>query len=298
MLDGQPNARPFFRPFETAWHLKTVEWLRSDSYQEGMPQDLRSKFENEVKQEASDWQASLSKAEEDVGILIHPAAFPGLTFKQGNVLMVHTHSCLPLSPDRALQYMVNPIAVDDNIKANPTLIPDDLLLHPGTVPVLTIRHPRLVVPSAHRAIHKIVAGCGRPNVLLLACNVWTRWMYSFYVAHGIHPLIVDADDYMTSEDFVRKLCSEAGLDPDKAVFSWATTTDEQKESLERPYVAVQTSFLSSTSAKPDRAAKNVDLEKEEALWAEEFGPDLPFIQELVELSMLHYEYLYQRRLTL
>ena len=209
--------------------------------------------------------------------------------------MAHTHSCLPLSPDRVLKYMTAPSSSGAG-GDNPTLIPDSLLLQAGTVPILTIRHPRLVVPSAYRAMQKIVAGAGKPNAFLLACCVWTRWLYDFYITHGVQPLIVDADDYMTSEDFVRKLCGRAGLNPGEAVFSWSTTSDEQKESLERPYVEVQTTFMSSTGADPSRAARNVDLKAEEAKWAEEFGADLPFIQELVRLSTPHYEYLHERRL--
>lgn len=218
-----------------------------------------------------------------------------LIIEQGEILMLHTHSCLPLSPDRVLEFMTAPTskgAGSDNF----TLIPDDLLLHPGTVPVLTIRHPRLVVPSAYRAMQKIVAGAGRPNTFLLACCVWTRWLYDFYVNHGIQPLVLDADDYMTSEDFVRELCKRAGLNPEETVFSWSTVSDEEKENLERPFVEVQTTFMSSTKANPSRAAKNVDLEREEAKWAEEFGADLPFIRELVQISIPHYKYLHERRL--
>lgn len=211
--------------------------------------------------------------------------------------MLHTHACLPLSPDRVLDYMTAPTS-EGASGDNCTLLPDNLLLHPGTVPVFTIRHPRLVVPSAHRAMQKIVADAGKPNTFLLACCVWTRWLYDFYVSHGIKPLVLDADDYMTSEDLVRGICTRAGLNPKEAVFSWSTVSDEEKETLERPYVAVQSTFMSSTGANPGRAAKNVDLDEEEARWAEEFSADLPFIQELVQLSMPHYDYLYERRLKL
>lgn len=70
MLDAQSNARPFFRPFENAWHHQTVEWLRKDTYQDGMPSDLRSTFESELQDETSAWQAALSKAQSDVCVCV------------------------------------------------------------------------------------------------------------------------------------------------------------------------------------------------------------------------------------
>lgn len=66
MLEDQTDATPFFRPFEQAWHKQQVEWLRLDSYREGMPPGMRSIFEKEVKDEVAEWKEKLIKSEEDV----------------------------------------------------------------------------------------------------------------------------------------------------------------------------------------------------------------------------------------
>lgn len=210
--------------------------------------------------------------------------------------MVHTHSFFPASPDRILEYVTAPSS-EPSSGDNFTLVPDKLLVHPGTVPVITIRNPRLVVPSAYKAMRAVINGGGRANMLVITCHVWGRLLYDYYQANGIQPLVIDADDYMTSEEFVRELCKRTGLSPDKAVFSWATATDEQQRNLARPFAAVQTTLMGSTGANPGRAAKNVDLAAEEAKWEEEFGMDIAReIRELVQLAMPHFEFLYERRL--
>lgn len=212
-------------------------------------------------------------------------------------MMMHTHSFFPASPDRILEYVLSPSS-KPSTGDNFTLVPDSLLLHPGTVPVITIRHPAMVVPSAYKAIlPAVIRGGGRANMLIITCHVWGRMLYNFYEAHGIQPLVIDADDYMTSEDFVRGFCKRAGLDPDEALFSWPTATEEQQQKLAKPFAAVQTTLMGSQAANPGRAAKNVDLAAEEAKWEEEFGVDTSReIRELIELAMPHFEYLFERRL--
>ena len=74
MLDGQSNATAFSRPFENAWHLQTVEWLRQESYKEGMPLGLRKVFENEVQDDAAKWKEQLLQARSQVRAVIE---FPG-----------------------------------------------------------------------------------------------------------------------------------------------------------------------------------------------------------------------------
>ena len=134
-------------------------------------------------------------------------------------------------------------------------------------------------------------------MLVITCHVWGRLLHNFYEANGIQPLVIDADDYMTSENFVLELCRRAGLNPDGAVFSWPTTTEEQQENLAKPFAAVQTTLMGSTGANPGRAARNVDLASEEAKWEDEFGVDTSReIRELVHLAMPHFEYLYEQRL--
>lgn len=210
--------------------------------------------------------------------------------------MVHTHSFFPASPDRMLEYVTSPTAEAPS-GDNFTLVPGNLLLSPGTIPVITIRNPHLVVPSAYKAMRAVINGGGRANMLVITCHVWGRLLYDFYESNGIQPLVIDADDYMTSEYFVRELCRRTGLDPEQAVFSWTTASNEQQEKLAKEFAAVQTTLMGSTGPNAGRAAKNVDLSAEVAKWEDEFGADTAReIRELVQLAMPHFEYLHRRRL--
>lgn len=66
MLETQENTTPFFRPFEQAWHKQLVEWLRLDTYADGMPSSMLQAFETEVQQEVEQWKETLDQAEETV----------------------------------------------------------------------------------------------------------------------------------------------------------------------------------------------------------------------------------------
>lgn len=212
--------------------------------------------------------------------------------------MVHTHSFFPASPDCIVEYVKAPSA-EMPTGNNFTLVPKELLLHPGTVPVITIRNPLMVVPSAYRAMRAVINGGGKANMLVITCHIWARFLFDFYSANGIEPVVIDADDYMTSESFVRELCRKTGLNPEEAVFSWSTATDEEQQKLAKPFAAVQTTLMGSTAANPGRAAKNVDLAAEEAQWEKEFGTKTYHeIRELINLAMPHFNYLYERRLQL
>lgn len=211
--------------------------------------------------------------------------------------MLHTHSFFPVAPDQILNFVTAPES-DHSGKDNFTMMPDKLLLYPGTVPILTIRNPRLVVPSAHRAMRTIIKGGGRANLLVVTNQIWCRLLYDYFSANGIEPLVIDADDYMTSRDFVRGLCKRAGLNPEEAVFSWSQSTEDQKKQLPQAHVEIQSTLMNSGGMNPGRAAKNLDLEAEEKNWEEEFGTDANLIQDLIRLAMPHYDYLYGRRLVI
>lgn len=214
--------------------------------------------------------------------------------------MVNTHPFFPVSPDRIPEYIEVVTARQSGPPGgeNPTMIPDGLLLQSGTVPIFNIRDPRLVVPSAYRTMHAmdLAHGGGRANYLITTCHIWSRLLYDFYVSHGVKPIVVDADDFMTSEDFVRHLCSQAGLDPAQAYFSWSIPTKEEQNEIHPYYYASQSTLINSSGINPAKAARNLDLDAEEKKWETEFGDDLALVKEMVELAMPHYQYLFERRL--
>lgn len=181
---------------------------------------------------------------------------------------------------------------------NFSLVPDSLLLRPGTVPLISIRDPRLCIPSAYRVLARMNlphAG-SRAFFLITTCNVFNCVLYNFYRSHGIEPVVVDADDYMTSETFVRSLCVRLGLDPLKVRFEWDAVTSEQKEKEIHPMqYASQNTLYESSGVIPGKAAKESDFSDVSVKWKEEFGDDAGLVEEMVALAMPHYQYLYKRR---
>jgi hypothetical protein len=181
---------------------------------------------------------------------------------------------------------------------NFSLVPNTLLLRPGTIPLISIRDPRLAVPSAYRVLERMNlphAG-SRAFFLGTTCNVWNCVLYNFYKAHGVEAVVVDADDYMTSETFVRRLCGRLGLEPSEVRFEWEAVSGEQKEKEIHPMqYASQNTLYESSGVIAGRAARGVDFGDVEMKWREEFGEDAGLVEEMVGLAMPHYRYLYERR---
>ena len=183
---------------------------------------------------------------------------------------------------------------------NFTSIPASLLLHENTVPILTIRDPRLAVTSAYRVLKDmgLPHGSGRPNFTISTSLQWQRLLYDFFTSHGITPLVVDADDLMTSPHYARSLCEKLALDPEHAYLSWPAATEDEKSALHPMFLASQRNLIESEGPNPGRAAKNIDFEKEEQGWDEEFGEDLAMVKEMFALAMPHYEWFQAKRFRL
>nr|POF02578.1 hypothetical protein CFP56_58210 [Quercus suber] len=215
---------------------------------------------------------------------------------------MHTHAFFPIAPERMLEFIRlisekrDPSFAGENI----TMMPTDLLLRPGTIPIFTIRDPRLAVPSSYRTMQKmgIPRGGERANYLITTSNIWNRVIYDFYAHHGVQPLVLDADDYMTSEDFVRRVCEKAGLDPAQAHFSWPAATEAEMKQTHPMHYASQSTLINSVGMNPAFAAKNVDMVAEEAKWEAEFGDDVSLVKQVMDLERAHYEYLRERRFTM
>lgn len=145
---------------------------------------------------------------------------------------------------------------------------------------------------------------------------WQRSLYGWFVANEVQPVVVDADDYMTSESFVRHLTASIGLDPERAIVRWEKVrfsgptlltlfdadkeqmSEEAKENMHRMLIQIQATLVGSEGIKPERAGRNLDLEAERRKWEEEFDADeVKMIRELVDVAMPEYEYLRERRLT-
>jgi hypothetical protein len=139
-------------------------------------------------------------------------------------------------------------------------------------------------------------GGSRAFLLETTCNIWNVLLYKFYKSHGIEPVVVDAEDFMTSEEFVRGLCAGLGLDPERVCLKWEAVTKEQRDTEIHPMLyASQNTLFESKGVDAGRAKKELDLVKEEKAWEEEFEDDVGLIREMVGIAGPFYRWLYERR---
>lgn len=213
---------------------------------------------------------------------------------------MHKHPQFAASVDSGLEYIKHALSSDLSYKpANFTMVPDDLLLKPGTATIFTTRHPAWVTPAAFRALTTIEGNPNRSNMIFISNMHWQRVLYDWYIQKGVKAVVVEAEDYMTSPELVRKLCSEVGLDPEHALFSWPRATEEEQAKMNPRIVQLLHSLLNSTGLIPGKATPPPVLADEEVKWKQEFGEgDARFIKDLVNAAMPDYEYLRARKLAL
>lgn len=181
--------------------------------------------------------------------------------------------------------------------SNLNLIPEKLLLNPGTLPLFTIRHPVLCVPSTIKSIRDTKTGGASVPAYKIGTNLsFARQLYDWYMSKGIEPIVVDADDYMTSEHFCRGLAKRLGLNPEQVAVTWEPTPEEQQDQMHPVLRAIQKTLIDSKGLVPGRAAKNIDLKEEEARWKDDFPQEeVDLMHELVQRMSPDYEYLKERR---
>lgn len=266
-----------------------------------MPDDFRSDLEQEVRESIALWRAKLAEAGKEVcqSNILQICSYKVIDPPQSKTLILLDHPFTAIDPNRVLKFIKTYPAGGNIVDHGENFgkMPSNLLLHPNTVPVLTIRDPRLAVPSAFRVLGAmgLSHGSGRPNFLISTTPQWNRMLYDFFAVNGVQALVVDADDVMTSQDFIKQLCVKLGLDPDQAQFTWPAISQGERTQLDHGFYASQRYLLESSGVDSGRAAKNLDLEAEQSRWEAEFGEDVKLVTEMVDLAMPHYRYLYERR---
>lgn len=137
----------------------------------------------------------------------------------------------------------------------------------------------------------------RSNVLISGTQRWQRELYDWYVSNGVTPIVAEADDYMSSREFVQKLASEAGLDPEWCIFEWEKVDEAAQKGMNGMYVKLQQTLLNSEGMVEGKAMQVVDVESERQKWKTEFESwEVDFLNELVDLTMEHFDYLRARKL--
>lgn len=153
------------------------------------------------------------------------------------------------------------------------------------------------MPSVLRVLERmnLPHGGSRAFALVATCNIWNCVLYNFYKSKGFEPVVVDADDFMTSKDFVCQLSGKLGLDPEKIKFEWEAVGEKEKEGIHPMQFASQKTLFESSGVEAGKAGKNLDLANEAEKWEGEFGDDAGLVREMIGLAEGHYQWLYERR---
>jgi len=232
----------------------------------------------------------------------------------------HEHVRLMIKPSIVSQYIYKDNDVDHlsnwnvhspgenknhETNTNPTVLPDNFLLSERNRIYFTIRHPSKIVSSMHR-IAKVTMPDSMTRQYFIHCSTshWTRLLYDWLLSHGIEAPIIDADDLLTRTSppkpspNLRKLCTMIGLDPDAILTSWPKATDQEKAAMNPLLVLSMMDILDSEGLieKRGKMGRDMTIEEERPKWVKEFGEDgAKFVQEIVEMNMEDYNYLWQRR---
>ncbi|PNS18743.1 hypothetical protein CAC42_5282 [Sphaceloma murrayae] len=197
---------------------------------------------------------------------------------------------------------------------NETFMPDAFLL--SFAPSFIIRHPALALTSMYRAQTDMY---GPQMALMSLKSPWwqevtsvipSRKIYDWYVsqfpqfdpaAPGVvsWPIVLDADDILSSPDVVRKYAAATGLDEAKLKFEWEP---ERKpgEAFRGPKFQERFSdtIANSTGIRQDKKAGEIDVAKEVSKWKTEFGDEAAVeLEKRLKEEMESYEYLRAKRLT-
>lgn len=136
------------------------------------------------------------------------------------------------------------------------------------------------------------------GILASVTGRWTRLLCDWYLSNGIQALVLDADDYMSSADFVQHLCEVSDWNPNEALIKLDKADHNTEMSqVDRNCAAIQQTLFASQDSDARRAAKNVDLEAEERGWEMEFGSKgARLVKDVVKAALPEYNYLRDRRL--
>ncbi|KAF2158844.1 hypothetical protein M409DRAFT_61347 [Zasmidium cellare ATCC 36951] len=284
MLSKQPGVQVLWHPYAITRPAQ-IPLFTEESIAAGIPEESRKPYLEAVEQGNEAWEKALSGAK-----------------AKDDTLFMHEHPHFAIDVDRGLDYVTkewNTEKPTDNYARNFTLFPESVLLAPGTTVLLNIRHPALSGPGAFKGMRTLEHSWSEPGFLMARHLGWQREMYDWYVSKGITPIVVDAEDYMSSQEFVRHLAAKLGLSPEHCVFKWEKVSQEERAKMHPMYVRLQQTLLDSEGMVESKVRRNVNVDEEEKKWRAEWGDDAArLLKETTEASLPHYEYLMERRLRL
>lgn len=167
------------------------------------------------------------------------------------------------------------------------------------MPIFLIRHPALTIASYAR-----VAGRWTPGLSDDVSLQWCKDLYLWYTSHEgttASPIILDADDILTSPATLYKIADLTGLDRDQIVFSWDLDDEEEKKAWHPVKLKMTKSLANSTGiVTKGKLGSELNVENEIEKWRKEFrelGESVPEVMEtMLRKEMVIYEFLRERRL--
>lgn len=191
---------------------------------------------------------------------------------------------------------------------NQTVLPDDSLRKWRLV--FLIRHPALAFPSYYRAmldlrkegyLHETEF---QPHLKANMTLKWTQLLYDWSCELVSEPLMLDADDVISNQAAIIKLCETTGLDSSQLKFTWnnapkegETSSSPESETKKPLGVVMEKTLLNSSGVLKGKSSDGVDITIESVKWKREFGQEIgETLEQFVRDAMPDYEYLRARRL--
>ncbi|KAF4967209.1 hypothetical protein FSARC_5188 [Fusarium sarcochroum] len=193
-----------------------------------------------------------------------------------------------------------PLGGGTRSELNKTVLSDELLR--TFKPTFLIRHPALSLPSMYRAARSVaLAREHKEPSLIERSSVWVRTLFDFYQTQhnngGELPLVLDADDMMTSTELMLKYAKIAGLDPDKLRFSWDKASEEMLSNMSDMAKLMLSSLNGSDKVNLDKVAGDLNIDDEAVKWRNEFGDEGgKKLESWVRAAMADYEFMRSKRL--
>lgn len=193
---------------------------------------------------------------------------------------------------------------------NFTVLPDEFLQ--TWLPTFLIRHPALAFPSYYRAVVKIEGNEGAAadhyGSFKMISIKGSRQLYDLYVQwrhklpssadkRDVWPIVLDADDVISSPDTMTLYCHMLNMDSEKLRFSWDALKQNELLQMAPSQQVMRSTLLQSTGVVRAKAQSAIDIDEETEKWKTEFGAAAAqLIAKMVCEAMPDYEYLRAKRL--
>ncbi|KAM4057410.1 P-loop containing nucleoside triphosphate hydrolase [Hirsutella rhossiliensis] len=239
---------------------------------------------------------------------------------RGQCVFVKEHTTFLARPEERSRLVLGtgihgaPLTVEDTAGStwsdqNFTVLPDEFLQ--TWLPTFLIRHPALAFPSYYRTIVKMRGneGAAADDYASFMTSVqWSRQLHDLYLQwrdklpcsadkRDVWPIVLDADDVISSPDTMTLYCHMLDMDPAKLRFTWDELKQNHLLHMAPCQQVMRSTLLQSTGVIKAKAQSEIDIADEAEKWKTEFGAGAAQrIAKMVREAMPDYEYLRAKRL--